>query len=417
VVPPDAIKVSVYTPTDNDKFLEDCYNSLVSQDYPYWEWIVVPNGAATESKFIAQLKDSDARVIVRDFPLESSSIGTLKKFAVHSCSGQLYVELDHDDMLTSDALSEIVAAYNQTDAGFLYSDFVAFTEDHLSITYSEELGWSSYPFEFQGRAYKASKTFEPTPDALHRLIYTPNHVRAWSKTAYDAAGGYDSAYEVCDDFDLITRTYLAQVPFHRIDKCLYMYRQWDGSRSVAAHVNSRNEEIQRVAGDIAHLRTHQLVEEHCRRNDFRVVNVAIYGDGRSIGFTDLDDLPDDSVGWLRVDNVFQFIAGGHVADWVNKAWSKLIHGGWLSVSVPSTEGQGAFQNPTYKSYWNSGSFQHFTSPATGANLVSSTEYNAKYHIARCWSHVSEPPSNILGYCVNADLIAIKNNGRIAGTKP
>lgn len=409
----DELLVSVYTPTDDDKFLEDCYNSLKSQDYPHWEWIIIPNGESIHSKFLAHLKDTDDRVIVRDFPLDGSSIGALKKFAVHSCSGQLYVELDHDDMLTPGALSEIVRAYKETSAGFLYSNFVSFREDGSSITYPDDLGWENYPFKFEGKEYKASRAFEAKPDALHRLIYAPNHVRVWSSNAYKKAGGYDSSYEVCDDFDLITRTYLSGVKFHHIDKCLYMYRQWSGSRSV----ESRNAEIQKVEGELAHLRSHNIVNEYCNRQGIQVVDVSLTGSGNSVGFADIASLEDNSVGWFRVANIFQYIPGVHVVDWINDAWRKLVPGGWLSISVPSTESQGAFQNPTYKSYWNVNSFQYFVNPDQAAPLMGNNKYVAHYHIARQWSALAAPTGEEPVFCANADLIAIKDDSRIAGTTP
>jgi SAM-dependent methyltransferase len=44
---------------------------------------------------------------------------------------------------------------------------------------------------------------------------------------------------------------------------------------------------------------------------------------------------------------------------LNEAWRVLKRGGLLHVEVPTTDGPGAFQDPTHISYWNRGSFKYF----------------------------------------------------------
>jgi hypothetical protein len=39
----------------------------------------------------------------------------------------------------------------------------------------------------------------------------------------------------------------------------------------------------------------------------------------------------------------------------------LAHGGWFICEVPSTDGRGAFQDPTHVSYWNANSFWYYCS--------------------------------------------------------
>ena len=40
----------------------------------------------------------------------------------------------------------------------------------------------------------------------------------------------------------------------------------------------------------------------------------------------------------------------------------LVPGGWALIDVPSTDGRGAFCDPTHVSYWNEISFWYFTRP-------------------------------------------------------
>jgi hypothetical protein len=45
---------------------------------------------------------------------------------------------------------------------------------------------------------------------------------------------------------------------------------------------------------------------------------------------------------------------------MEEAYRVLADGGWLMISVPSTDGRGAFQDPTHISYWNENSFWYWT---------------------------------------------------------
>ncbi len=57
---------------------------------------------------------------------------------------------------------------------------------------------------------------------------------------------------------------------------------------------------------------------------------------------------------------FDFIE--HLPDkiWtMNEAWRCLKHGGTFHISVPTTEGAGAWCDPTHVSFWNRLSFEYF----------------------------------------------------------
>ncbi len=47
---------------------------------------------------------------------------------------------------------------------------------------------------------------------------------------------------------------------------------------------------------------------------------------------------------------------------MNEIWRVLRMGGEAHVIVPSTDGPGAFQDPTHKSFWNENSFLYYSHP-------------------------------------------------------
>jgi hypothetical protein len=45
---------------------------------------------------------------------------------------------------------------------------------------------------------------------------------------------------------------------------------------------------------------------------------------------------------------------------MNEAYEKLTVAGWLLIDVPSTDGKGAWCDPTHTSFWNDLSFRYYT---------------------------------------------------------
>jgi SAM-dependent methyltransferase len=66
---------------------------------------------------------------------------------------------------------------------------------------------------------------------------------------------------------------------------------------------------------------------------------------------------DDSVDYIRAFDLLE-----HLRDPIhtmNEAWRVLRNRGIFEVWVPSTDGRGAFQDPTHVSFWNQNSFLYY----------------------------------------------------------
>lgn len=67
---------------------------------------------------------------------------------------------------------------------------------------------------------------------------------------------------------------------------------------------------------------------------------------------------ESSVDEIRAHDIIE-----HLPDKIhtmNEAWRVLKPGGLFEIVVPTTEGRGAWQDPTHISYWNRNSFFYFT---------------------------------------------------------
>lgn len=374
--------ISLFTPTHDPSYLEEAHQSLLAQqDAPDWEWVIAPNNGA---QLPASLK-ADPRV--REVPvpdhIAQQGIGALKRFVCQACRGDVLFELDHDDVLAPTALAQVRAAVD-AGAGFVYSDFCNFRADGTSQTYDAKFGWEQYPVEFRGHVHQAMRAFETDPSALHLIFFAPNHLRAWTREAYDAAGGHDVNLPVADDHDLICRTYLAGAKFVHLPECLYFYRLQDEGKNTFLQ---RNAEIQDRQQKVSNIYTYRLIAEWCRRRELPMLDLG-GGHNSPAGYRSVDlanadivcdirnglPVPDNSVGCVRAYDFLEHIprcndsACQHGKDGgplctvglMNEIYRVLVPGGWLVSRTPSTDGRGAFQDPTHVSFWNPNSFWYYT---------------------------------------------------------
>ena len=408
--------ISVYTPTHRASTLVRAYRSLKSQSHEDWEWVLLVNGTLSASEVPAEIV-ADARVrVIRSGT--SANVGALKAEACSHAAGDLLVELDHDDELRADCLSTLKAYEERTPGGFYFSDFCELQSDGVSKEYGAEWGWDKYPTVWDnGSNIVAMRSKEVTARSLYQIYYAPNHVRAWSRQAYEAAGGY-RPLDICDDHDLLIRTYLAGVPMVRIAACLYL-QHCHSEQTQVIH----NKQIQKKQADIGAKNLPALCWEWARRNKLSCWDLG-GAHNPEPGYSTLDQHPgadiqwdvrkglpfeDNSVGVLRAFDFLEHVPIGSVVPFMNECWRVLAPGGWMLTATPSTDGRGAFQDPTHVSFWNANSFWYYTQ-AQHRNYV--PEITAKFQLARQHDYF---PSNWhkeqhISY-VAADLWALKGQER------
>lgn len=365
-------KVSVFTPSHDPRWLDQCWDSLKSQTFQDFEWLVGLNGDAAPWPAVDFEGDSRIRV----FSLPAGGVGALKRALCFEARAPFLVELDHDDLLTTIALEEIVTAFtNNPGAGLVYSDSAQVNED---LTYNDERfaeghGWvwhdSDVTVDDWTGKVMVCESKPATPHNVSYIWYAPNHVRAFRRSVYEEVGGYDATLSVCDDADLMCRMYQA-APFVHIDLCLYLQRlhsantQRDAAKNALIQsetVRIYDENVQKNAlvwAGREGLACLDLGGAHACPEGYTPIDKVL--SGYDI-FHDLGQMEDDSVGVIRAVDFLE-----HVADKVrlmNEIHRVLAPGGMLLSLTPSTDGRGAFCDPTHVSYWNELSFRYYCDPA------------------------------------------------------
>ena len=224
--------ITVFTPIhrlDNESLHSLC-KSLSIQTNADFEWVVMLNGPILLSGSKSSLKklheiiggyDINARILTSS---TKNNIGALKAECCENAAGSILVELDYDDLLTHNALQVIQEAFDtSSEVNFFYSNCWEFTQEgNTNELYGAYYGWKNKPYMSEMQ----NVSFPALPQYLRRIEWSPNHVRAFRRLAYEQVGGYDKTIEVGDDHDLMCRFYLTfgEAAFYDYDDVLYHYR-------------------------------------------------------------------------------------------------------------------------------------------------------------------------------------------------
>lgn len=407
--------ISIFTPTHNASFLDEVYASLLAQTSADWQWVVLFNGGIDVPQFFGNQIAADPRVIIRHAPEGMDFIGALKREAVSHCTGDVLLELDHDDLLLPTAIEEVARAFEaRPDAGFVYSNWIQCTGDfRRTERYSTGYGWQYRETEFHGNVVDEYLSFPPTPEAVSRIWYAPNHLRAFRRTVYDSVGGYDRTMRVLDDADLMCRMFIA-ADFVHLDKPLYVYRI-HGKNSWLAH----STEIQANVMRLHHQYIMHMAHAWSVRNGLFALDLGGRFDAmaglQTVDLCDADwiaDLngdwpfPDGSVGMVRAFDVFEHLRNPlHTMKELHRV---LAPGGQAFIQVPSTDGRGAFQDPTHVSFWNENSILYYTHRSKARYIDTPVRFQA----VTCFTTAM----NAEQVCwVQAHLVKLQDGRRICGT--
>jgi glycosyltransferase involved in cell wall biosynthesis len=412
-------RVSVFTPSHRPVFLDECYASLAAQSFEDWEWIVLLNGRARWSP------PDDERVRVEVSPSGITGVGALKQVACSMATGEILFELDHDDILASTALAKVVSAFDENPGVvFVYSNCAEITSEgeRNEVRFNEAMGWIYADAEVDGRSVLECFGFGPYPSNVGYIWYAPNHLRSFRKSSYEAVGGYDPSLDVLDDQDLMCRLYV-EGEFHHLNECLYLQRVHPQNTQVQPEINARIQ-VNTIALYDRYIES--LALAWAKRQGLLALDLGA-AHNKAEGYLGVDmydrpgvdivadvtkgiDLADSSVGVIRAVDFLE-----HIPDKVaifNEMYRLLAHGGMLLSMTPSSDGRGAFQDPTHVAYYNQNSFWYFTE-AQFADFVPPIE--CRFQTSRLVTYFPNEwhEQHHISY-VLANLIAVKDGPRMAG---
>lgn len=204
--------ISIVMPTFNTpiSYLTKAIDSVLAQTYRHWELCIADDYSESIAvkEVLSNYEKFDARIKIL-FRQENGHISNASNSALSLAKGDFIGLLDHDDLLTADALYEVALLLNKhPDADMIYSD-----EDKIG-----ESGELSTPF------------FKPdwAPDSFLSRMYT-SHFGVYRRSLVEKIGGFRQGYEGAQDYDLVLRLTEVTEKIHHISKVLYHWRIHAGS--------------------------------------------------------------------------------------------------------------------------------------------------------------------------------------------
>jgi O-antigen biosynthesis protein len=195
--------VTVIVPTANrPEFLQDALASLVAQDYPEWEAIVVNDGGANVDALCAA---ADPRSRIRTVNLRArSGPAAARNLALRMARGDTICYLDDDDIHLPNHFSTVVQALAQGGADFVYTESEVAVES-VTAGVRKVIGRSA-PYRQPGYSR----------DLLLVSNYIPINTWAHRWSCVEKAGFFDETLPALEDWELLLRfarhTTLRHVP-------------------------------------------------------------------------------------------------------------------------------------------------------------------------------------------------------------
>ncbi len=208
-------KISIIVPVYNPDvtWIKAAIESVRDQVYDNWELCLADASTKQEVRdCLKNYPEMDGRIKVK-FLTENKGISENSNEALAIATGDYIGLLDHDDMLSPDALYEVVKyLQNNRDTDMIYSD-----EDKIDLEDKR-----SDPF------------FKPnwSLDTFLACMYTC-HFGVYNKKIIDEIEGFRKSYDGSQDYDLVLRFIEKTASIHHIPKILYHWRMVPNSAACS----------------------------------------------------------------------------------------------------------------------------------------------------------------------------------------
>lgn len=214
---PYAPLMSIIVPTYNTpkQYLREMLESVINQSYANWE-LCIADGSPNNNTFniLQDYASVDKRIHVKKLTINWGISGN-SNAALSLATGEYISFLDHDDVLTPDALFEVVKVLNTHDKpDFIYSD-----EDKLEAN-------GKYYFDPYAKPDFAPYTFRNCNYICH---FTTIKAKLIQKV-----GPFRSEFDGAQDYDLFLRCTEQTQKIYHIRRYLYHWRAHKNSTANAS---------------------------------------------------------------------------------------------------------------------------------------------------------------------------------------
>lgn len=216
--------VSIVTPSFNQgRFIERTIQSVLAQDYPHIEYIVVDGMSSDETRNVLQKYQTRISRVIHE-PDAGQSHALNKGF--QTANGTVLAWLNSDDCYSSAlAVSQAVSCLSKQGCDLVYG----------RRRYIDAAG-------YQIPKIRPFRKF--SLEALKQWDYIPQECCFWTKQAYGQAGGFlDEAYEIAMDYELWLRMLKSGARFQAVNRFFGLYRLHAEAKSASKWQSTGLDEV------------------------------------------------------------------------------------------------------------------------------------------------------------------------------
>lgn len=218
----DLPKISVVTPSYNQaKYIKATIDSVLSQDYPNLEYIVMDGGSTDET---VQILKSYGKKIKWESKKDKGQTHAINK-GLRLATGEVLAYLNSDDIYLPGALKRVGEYYQKTKADWITGDCLTILEDG-SLSKNNWLisGYKRFlMFLYSPLTLRIADSMLPQPSTF------------WTRKAWERVGEFNEDYHYVMDYDYWLRMSKYFSP-HDLKVPLSGFRFQDNSKSQTGRV-------------------------------------------------------------------------------------------------------------------------------------------------------------------------------------
>ena len=214
-------KISIVTPSFNQgQYLEETINSVLSQNYPNLEYIIIDGGSTDNSVEIIKKYQEYLSYWVSE--KDNGQAHAINK-GLQYCTGEIFNWLNSDDYLEPEALFKIAAGFAEENVDLLAGKVRTFSKSEESIIQNQNL----------------------SSEGL--MCWNPNvkfvQPGVWMRRKFiESCGGIDAKFQYAFDWDLYIRYLYHSKNVKEIDELLVHFRLHEASKTQSSLEKFASEE-------------------------------------------------------------------------------------------------------------------------------------------------------------------------------
>lgn len=206
-------KISIITPSFNQgEYLEQTILTVLNQNYPNLEYIIIDGGSADNSVDIIKKYEEQISYWVSE-PDEGQTHAINKGFK--KATGDLVAWMNSDDVYFENAFEHVSQAYNQTNGSFdvYFGDKANINQEGRFIR-----EYLYPPFSGWGIKYTTNMNIS-------------NQSAFWKRELFDKVGLLNEDIQFAMDYEYFLRLYMQDATFYKIPEVLGALRMYSDNKS------------------------------------------------------------------------------------------------------------------------------------------------------------------------------------------